>query len=326
MVSHSSIQPPQGPVYTGSRGVSSLAHRSVAAFLALLLVFTLVRLAGALTGTSLAENSPAETGRASLEEQVVDIARLQSGQLFGTRAPGNSSTALVTTPRANGSQAASGSMLNLRLEGVVVGTPPATGFAMITSNNQPGTYRIGERLPVGNRVVLEEIHPDRVLIENNGRLETLWLYDPGNSGKAAGAGEVRTPETNAAGQGNPVATMRSYDPVAMVKEYRDKFSNNALSADFLTLAEIVRISPEYNNTQLVGYRLSPGEHTREFVRLGFKTNDIVTRVNGIELNDISKLPELFELMASAGRATVSLQREGQPLELELALDTLSRDN
>ncbi|MDG2176357.1 MAG: hypothetical protein P8M72_09555 [Gammaproteobacteria bacterium] len=76
---------------------------------------------------------------------------------------------------------------------------------------------------------------------------------------------------------------------------------------------------EHINAQLQGYRLSPRKNLKEFVQPGFITNDILTQLNGIELNDMSNLPGLFGELTTAYNVTLPLLREGKPVNLELSL-------
>ena len=253
---------------------------------------------------------------------AIDIAGLQNSDLFGPR-----SLQPLENMEATGNEretsAASDTSLNLRLDGVIVGSEPKKGFAMIFSNNRNGTYRIGDRLPAGNRVVLDQIYADRVILENSGRMETLWLYD--ENGSVARTNNTQTQRrTSTSLEPQLLSETSSYNPHAMVRQYSEQFRNSALAADFLTLSEIVKISPDYSNGQVLGYRVSPGEHVKEFVRLGFRTNDIVTRLNGIDLNSIANMPNLVETMATAQQVTVSLMREGAPVSLDVSLADLPK--
>lgn len=280
-----------------------------------MLLFCLARLALVIFASAPPFADSADTLPAPAAE-AVDIAGLQARRLFGTRdaaVAGTASGQPVARP-----EAPIETRLNLRLEGVVVGNPASTGFAMITAGNTTGSYRVGERLPGGGRVVLDAIYPDRVVLENNGSNETLWLYDAGRD--AVSTAPTPAAALPAAGQ----AEGGSYDPVALVRAFRERLANTPAATEFLTLAEIVRISPAQENSRLVGYRLSPGEHLKEFVRLGFRTNDIVTRVNGIELDDIGNLPALYDVMTTAGDVTLTLERDGRPLDLQLSLADLGR--
>jgi len=263
--------------------------------------------------------------------QAIDIAALQEGQFFGSRIDSGQDLLVSNTTENTGTaQRIVETALNLRLEGVVVGSQTGGGFAMISGNGGPGTYRVGDRLPSGNRVVLDQIYADRVVLENGGRMETLWLYDEVSENRKANSTNTVTGtpsqelDSQVAQLSSGVIPSGSYNPVALVNEFREQFQGNALTAEFLTLSEIVKVSPEHINGQLQGYRLSPGEHRIEFVRLGFKTNDILTQLNGIELNDMTNLPGLFGELTSASDVTLSLLREGSPVNLELSLTELQK--
>lgn len=320
MVSETGIQPSQRR-HTRDAGAGKTLWPMVAtASLALVLVAFLARLGLVVLAPDAVVGSPLQPEQPRVENRAVDIASLQSRQLFGTRSTRDEAAPRAATPTAN-AEPADATRLDLRLDGIVLGKPAAAGFAMIASNGKTASYRIGDRLPVGSRVVLNAIHADRVILENDGRMETLWLYDDAGQGRPAA---TAAPEAPARQAPQTLATSGAYDPVALVRQYREKYAGQSRSADFLTLSEIVRISPEYRNTQLLGYRLAPGEHLKEFVRLGLKTNDIVTQVNGVELTDIANLPNLFDVMSTASQVTLTLVREGRPMDLSLALDELPR--
>lgn len=285
------------------------------------MVWALVRLVLAMTSQpSLLQT---EFEQAEQESLSIDITSLQEGELFAPRSVQQVGEQ-VRQSTISQTIAANETSLSLRLDGVVVGSEPGSGFAMISSGSRAGTYQIGDRLPVGQRVVLDQIHADRVILENNGSMETLWLYDQGNNSTGSNAAVAGRSVSPVETQASDLSGQNSYNPHELVRQYSSQFRNNALAADFLTLSEIVKISPEYNNGQLLGYRLSPGEHLREFVRLGFKTNDIVTQLNGIELNSIANMPVLVETMSSAQQVRLSLTRDGAPMSLEVSLADLPK--
>lgn len=64
--------------------------------------------------------------------------------------------------------------LNLELMGVLSSSSREGARAIITASNHPEKhYRVGDRLPAG--ATIAEIHDDSVLLERNGRYETLRL-------------------------------------------------------------------------------------------------------------------------------------------------------
>ena len=64
--------------------------------------------------------------------------------------------------------------LNLTLTGVVASSNRENAAAIIEHQSSQETYGIGD-LITGTRATLEQVHNDRVLIKQSGRLETLML-------------------------------------------------------------------------------------------------------------------------------------------------------
>ena len=73
------------------------------------------------------------------------------------------------------------------------------------------------------------------------------------------------------------------------------------------------------NGELRGYRISPGKEQDQFELLGFRSGDLVTSVNGIELNDPANTIRLYQTMRSAGEAVFELQRDNQPITVSVNL-------
>ncbi len=323
-----SVQASRAQSVRVSGGKSVLWQKAVTLALALLLCVLLARLVMILLVADPISTLTADTASSQIEIRQIDIGTLQAGRLFGASSDQEGASQSAQQRVASLPPAADNTALNLRLDGVVTGSSSSSGFAIIASNGRPATFRIGERLPTGNRVVLDSIYSDRVILENNGRMETLWLYAKAktnaNSGASLQGQRVSATTTSLAPDSQLPIAGESYNPLALINGYREKYLNNALSADFLTLSEIVKISPAQENSQLLGYRVSPGEYRTEFMRLGLKTNDIVTSINGIELTDIGNMPRLFEEMSRAGNISLSLLREGQQVDMQLTLTDLPK--
>ena len=219
------------------------------------------------------------------------MAALRTLALFAdpTAAPASSPAALNTA-------------LNLRLEGVILSGSGENSMAVIVSGEQRDTYRRGDELPTGANVRIDSIARDHVVIDNRGQREVLWLFDGETPTSAAGVNSVTSITGAATGLTLPPGTDQ-------------RMLNTAAR-----LAEIIRVAPEQANGRLIGYRLTPGARLKEFVQLGFETNDIVTAANGIALNDIANLPKLYGLMDGATEVSFSLLRNGMPMTLNVTLN------
>lgn len=77
-------------------------------------------------------------------------------------------------PRPAATPAPPPTRLQLKLTGVLAAAQPQDARAIITRPGAPArTYRLGEAVDAGAR--LHEVHADHVLLERNGRYETLGL-------------------------------------------------------------------------------------------------------------------------------------------------------
>lgn len=67
------------------------------------------------------------------------------------------------------------SRLSLVLNGVLASNIEQQSKAIISHNNKQASYQTGDSLPVSDNVTLSQVLADRVIIENRGKYETLWL-------------------------------------------------------------------------------------------------------------------------------------------------------
>lgn len=233
-----------------------------------------------------AGETPAEPAAGTHEP---DLGALQSLHLFDAA---GAAAASSTPPALN-------TALNLQLEGVILSGTAANSLAVIASGSERGTYRAGDLLPAGANIRVDSIARDHVVIDNRGQREVLWLFG-GDQAPRQGANAPSIAAGAAALTLPPGTDQRVLKTAAR-------------------LAEIISVTPEQYNGALIGYRLTPGARLKEFMQLGFETNDIVTAVNGIALNDMANLPQLYSLMDGATEVSFSLLRNGMPLHLNVTL-------
>lgn len=72
-------------------------------------------------------------------------------------------------------QNAKESRLSLILNGVLASNIEQHSRAIISHNNKQASYQAGDSLPVSDNVTLSQVLADRVIIDNRGKYETLWL-------------------------------------------------------------------------------------------------------------------------------------------------------
>ena len=180
---------------------------------------------------------------------------------------------------------------------------------MIVYQGNQDQYHIGDKLPAG-QVVLSRVLMDHVILDNNGRYESLWLYNDDKDKPVAKASRNRSRQKPS------VADMRNNNDITnLAQGYRQRLYNNPAS-----LAEVLKIAPAQENGEMIGYRVSPGKDKEHFTQLGFQANDIVISINNIELDEPSKALEIYKLMRSAKEASFTVQRGDEVLEIMVSLD------
>lgn len=240
----------------------------------------------------------------------VDVKSLQAINLFGVAGAKPAVRAPVEEKITINAEK---TKLNLSLEGIVYSPDEAESVAVVVFQGKQDQYYIGDKLPGGSRVTLKKVLFDHVILDNAGRYESLWLYDKEKMAKQESKRQSVQP-TRAI---KPQVTDKrdDEDATSLAKDYRDKLYKNPKS-----LAQVIRISPAQKDGQMVGYRVSPGKDRKQFSQLGFKSNDIVTNINGIELDEPSKTLEIYKLMRTATQATFVVERNGSPVEVLVSLN------
>lgn len=266
--------------------------RGVTLLLALLLLYQLARLVWALLPPpELPPPEPAEV------ETAVGATRPPTGadgrRIAGWHLFGKAEATAVARP---GPIKAPETRLRLTLRGLIASDEPGQARAIIArAGGEERSYRVGDEITSG--VTLSGIYPDRVILERNGRYETLRLPrermaipapGPARQGSAAG-GEI-------------------------LARYREQVLANPRS-----LIELVRPVPHRENNRFVGFRLYPGSKPALFRQLGLRPGDLVTAVNGIELDSPARGMQLLNDLRSSGSLAVTIRRGGEQLQLDFNL-------
>lgn len=291
-------------------------HKAILALLFVWLLASLVQLITLFWPSSIEQPATVQTGSAQPAPQVsrsVDIQRLQAIPLFGEEGQPLETATTVQAEYSDAELNATKTRLNLVLEGIVYTADSKSSMAVIVYQGKQDQYYIGDKLPVGSRVELVRVFIDHVILDNAGSYESLWLYDDEkNNNPPPTARRVVKPVA-----ARPQVTDIRDDEEAsnLASDYRDRLYKNPSS-----LAEVLRIAPAQDEGQLIGYRISPGRDRQQFAELGFESNDIVTSINGITLDEPAKALEIYKLMRTAKEAAFTVDRNGEPVEVLVSLD------
>ena len=182
--------------------------------------------------------------------------------------------------------------LSLRLTGIVYGEGGVPSQAIIAGSAAEKKYQIEQAIDGANGAKLHAVYSDRVILNRDGRLETLRLpKDPSTGGSTA-----RLPPRPAAAPADDGGG-----------SLREVISENASR-----LTDIMRVTPHVEEGQVVGFRINPGRDRETFEKLGLQAGDVVTDINGTVLDDPSRGLQVFEALGEATMANVTVLRNGVP--------------
>ena len=217
-----------------------------------------------------------------------DTQSVASAHLFGVAAvdPGGQDP-------ANAPQ----STANLVLTGTIASQDPKRGVAIISDGGPSKVYSVGDRIGGAS---LHSVYLDHVILDRSGLLETLLLP------RLLGPG-MRAP---------PIArrTVGDARTVAAVDNIR-----RMVQQDPGILDQVMRVVPSYDSAagKLRGFRAYPGRNRQIFSKLGLKSGDLVTAINGTPLDDPQRGQEVFNTIQTSDHATVTIERNGQKQEITL---------
>jgi general secretion pathway protein C len=174
-----------------------------------------------------------------------------------------------------------------------------------------GVERAGEEGdPTGNgfRVV--------AVICNGGTKEYLD-GTPGTQGPEAGlnVGVAPVPPPRAAGlpagPGTGAEGIRKLD--ANRYEIDKQVIEGALT-NLNTLATQARLVPSFKNGVANGFKLFQIQPGSLYASIGIENGDVITRINGYEVNSPDKALEVYQKLRESPHVTIELERGGQPIK------------
>lgn len=272
------------------------------------------------TNAAFAEQSAGSAGSG------VDIEVLKNLALFGE---GASEQAPVVARLPGIEQEAVETSLSLVLHGAVPSSDVQQAKAIIGDGGKQAGFQPGEELSIGPRgVKLAKVLVDRVILDNNGRYEILWLY--GKQTIAGGSSSRRNVSASAVNRAGRPAPQATAGPDASANGERAREFVGALVPEgdqqvptdeqVRMVTDVMNVSMYREGGQLVGFRIRPKGDRELFEQLGLQPNDIVTAVNNVGLDNTSRAMEIYRSLGQESRATLEILRDGTTITVDVALD------
>lgn len=219
-----------------------------------------------------------------------NVNRIAAAHLFGQYQPPNKLDNIKNAPDTQ--------LSNLNLLGILANSKnKAASRALISNGSEEKPYSINDA--VGSGVTLYAIFVDRVVLSRNGQFETLRL-------------DKNQPSSAEA----PLAVSGDDGAASSLAQVRAQMLANPAKAQ-----DYIRIQPAPNvggNGQM-GYRIFPGRDRSVFSAAGLRAGDVVTAINGVQLDDPSKSLQLLSDLSQASSVTLTVQRGGETQTINLNL-------
>ncbi len=278
-------------------------NQRVAAVVSMLLIiacaWVLVEITWMLLSDTEQSSMPAQQkvlSSESRQQQQNNFRKLTSANVFGVS---DKATAQKQT-------SAPETKLNLTLKGVLAATPMKMASAIIAQgkNGKEDIYGIGDKMPGG--VSIKEIHPEYVVLERSGRLETLKLQ------KISGIGGLKNSARSASGRSS--GRFAKGSPEAALKEIRTNILKNPASFGEYALPVVVK-----ENGKQVGYRLQPQKKGGLLSELGIQSSDVITQINGVKLDKPQNGISALRKLSTAKNLSIVVKRNGAEIPLNISL-------
>ncbi len=249
---------------------------------------------------------PNTTGTKTSTSQPIDLNVIYNSHLFGRKEISKS------TPD-NKPIDAPETRLNLTLTGIMAASGDNQSRALIKdSSGKQRPYAIGDDLPGNAR--LSSIQSDRVILERAGRYETLRLEKKQLGGKKQANNRKSSQRADLSPLPGAGADL-SAATAAKLGEAR-----NAILQDPTKASQYIRVQPVYNQGQLKGYRVYPGKDRALFKDVGLRAGELLTSVNGVQLDDPTKALQMLTDLSQASEFNMTLERSGQTRTLNINLN------
>ncbi len=197
------------------------------------------------------------------------------------------------------------SRMNLKLVGVVASTIEERSTAIISNKNVQGVYGVNDKIK-GTNVNLRYILTDRVILNNNGRDETLMLE---------GVDYVQM--SNAT-----FSNKKSEQPAKTVNVNNDK-DLQQIRQEIIkspqSLLKYITLAQEKNEDKILGYLLGAGSDKRLFESAGLQQGDIAVEINNVDLTDPAQMNLIWTNLKNASEISLSVLRGGQIHHINIGL-------
>ncbi|MBU2886251.1 type II secretion system protein GspC [Gilvimarinus agarilyticus] len=286
------------------------------------------------------EIAPAQVGANTVtaasagdSKSAVDIIRLRELSVFGSSSGETEGIeedpALTNEPlEPQIEDQAVDTKLSLVLQGVINSSDSRAARAIIADAKTQQTYGPGDEIKNMRGVKVAKVLDLRVILDNKGQYESLWLYKDQPGGQTVArryTPPADSPSRSRADEEDSTAEDQSEQVSGPMR--RDtpaaKDEDTSVSVDQLgqNLSDVVAFNIHRGSDgQIQGYKVRPGRNPAAFEAVGLENGDIVTAVNGTTLDNPGRIMEIYRNLGQTTSASLEVERNGDIVIIDVELD------
>ena len=237
---------------------------------------------------------------------TVDLQRLQS--VFVLQTQGQRA---VVAADSDVEVSAEQTRLSLTLQGVVLSSVAAQSRAIIGSGEAQQGYKPGDSIvDMPGDVVLQAVYERYVLLDNNGRTETLRMDEAPSENALSGSQSLSalTEVTAPAANTTPASGNAPAAP--------GQFAGKAFT-DLVRILPVVEPADSPQAGALRGLQIRHGSRQDFLSAVGLQQGDLITGVNGNPLQDAAQLPQLLQQMSDSPTVALQIVRDEQQVNVQI---------
>jgi len=198
---------------------------------------------------------------------------------------------------------------DLAVAGVVVGRTPERSSAILVSGGRTRVVAVGEAA-FGGRLVA--VARDSVTLDFGGDRVELKL-------PAAAAAPARPPAGPVTDRPAPPPGVPREDPATPAREMNRVEVQRRLGEEIPRILAEAAVAPVMEEGRVVGVQITRMPEGTLLSDAGLRTGDVLTRINGTDIDGMATLIGLWPRLQSATELRATVLRNGQPFSLVVSL-------
>ncbi|BDG08978.1 hypothetical protein AMPC_20910 [Anaeromyxobacter paludicola] len=247
------------------------------------------------------------------------------GQKPPAPAPAESAEAAPPPPRTCDDAKAAPVKATLRAQLVagVIAEKPQWSIASITdlASRETRIYGVGDSFQGAKILAIGRMKEPHDITGQGYKMVAVVCHDGRKEFIDFEPGEAAAPAFQAATAPTPGAAAAALPPdgVKTVAENRYDVKRSVLDqslSNMSSLATQARMVPNFKNGVANGFKLFSIQPNSLYASVGIENGDVVTKINGYEINSPDKALEVYQKLKEASHISLELERNGQPIRKE----------